>query len=185
MFRSYLHYQTTGSKATTAGQEFEIGLCCLLLVRCQRLCQDFFLACNHGEAGLFDDVVLVYRRHESPVYKAMLVQMKHKEKREIKLWTKSTRPKASSSTKPASELAEYCSSYALVRDKWRCLTENGGEATEGRLPPVKEAIYIYFTNTRVQLDEAGREIASPQNDDENLVDLWDLLMISPKSSWTS
>lgn len=77
----YLEYPKTVGMASYYGLDYEVALCSLLFMRGVNQCWSreldaFFLASNHADAGLFDDVVLV--RSSRDRYDAVLVQVKHK-----------------------------------------------------------------------------------------------------------
>ncbi|XP_049943553.1 uncharacterized protein LOC126424805 [Schistocerca serialis cubense] len=67
-----------GAHNTGEGDRYEERVLALVFLRCLRRGLIFQLSANNGDAGKFDDVVLVWRPKGHPEARIMLVQLKHK-----------------------------------------------------------------------------------------------------------
>lgn len=142
-------YRKRNGAADTRGQDYEVALCCLLLLRAIRLAQDFFLASNHDDAGNFDDVVLIYRLPADELkYRVVLLQAKHKNNFTITL-------KALVGPKNDFSLGKYFESYLNVKHLWKTPV-----VMEQRLQMVEEVTLVLYTNARSDLRDAAVDVTN-------------------------
>ncbi|XP_046981746.1 uncharacterized protein LOC124550971 [Schistocerca americana] len=103
-----------GSHSTGEGDRYEERMLALVFLRCLRYGLHFQLCANNGDAGKFDDVVLVWRPEGQNEVNTLLVQLKHK-----------TSPTAmtvhsgawlSEATKCDFGLSMYCTSYREISE---------------------------------------------------------------------
>ncbi|XP_049799618.1 uncharacterized protein LOC126234921 [Schistocerca nitens] len=103
-----------GARSTGEGDRYEERMLALVFLRCLRRGLLFQLSANNGDAGKFDDLVLVWRPEGYNEAHTLFVQLKHRiGRRSVTLrvgeWL---------SVAPNSDfgLGKYCTSYGKIRD---------------------------------------------------------------------
>lgn len=120
MQRDVSYKKTRGATRGASGRRFEILLLMLVFLRCQRTKEQFFLGSSCSEAGMFDDIVVVWR--EQGEYYAVLVQAKYrKDKTGLRLRqlvaTKKQYPTVGSYQDYF--LGNFQESYNRVKERWK------------------------------------------------------------------
>ncbi|PSN47903.1 hypothetical protein C0J52_03375 [Blattella germanica] len=72
------NYPKQPGVADMSGELFEIKVAALLFMRGLRLTKSFYLASNLADAGVFDDIVFLYRQNDSDECTICFLQLKHK-----------------------------------------------------------------------------------------------------------
>ena len=114
-------YEKTKGYADMSGELFEIKVCSLLFLRGLRMTKTFYLASNMSEAGIFDDIVFMYK-DASDSSNICFLQLKHK-KVDGKRSTVSMRDILS--VKGDFSLPKYCSSYNKLKNQFAVNGMNG------------------------------------------------------------
>ncbi|XP_049768341.1 uncharacterized protein LOC126106141 [Schistocerca cancellata] len=100
-----------GAHNTGEGDRYEERVLALVFLRCLRRGLIFQLSANNGDAGKFDDVVLVWRPKGHPEARIMFIQLKHK---------KSAFIHSSALLSEAQNcdfgISKYCTSYREIRE---------------------------------------------------------------------
>ncbi|XP_046981410.1 uncharacterized protein LOC124550733 [Schistocerca americana] len=101
-----------GPHSTGEGDRYEERLLALVFLRCVRYGLHFQLCANNGDAGKFDDVVLVWRPEGQNEVNTLLVQLKHKTSSTA--MTVHSGAWLSKATKCDFGLRMYCTSYREI-----------------------------------------------------------------------
>ncbi|XP_049794996.1 uncharacterized protein LOC126209920 [Schistocerca nitens] len=100
--------------ASGEGDRYEERMLALVFLRCLKRRLLFQLSANNGDAGRFDDLVLVWRPKEDTKADILLVQIKHKTS--LNNMRISSKQWLSEDPKRNFGIREYCASYVKVRE---------------------------------------------------------------------
>ncbi|XP_047115597.1 uncharacterized protein LOC124795569 [Schistocerca piceifrons] len=153
-----LTYEKRADAADMAGEDYELQLCALLVVRAATHCpRGFYLASNHSQAGSFDDIVLFWRQEVdgggAAAWRGMLLQLKHKQAealgRKVFLPAPQDQKKAKGQGRKTPQanfsLVDYYDSYRQkVRPAWQQMVSKIGDV------PLEQVTVGIFTNTGVK-----------------------------------
>ncbi|XP_049814056.1 uncharacterized protein LOC126260761 [Schistocerca nitens] len=153
-----LTYEKRADAADMAGEDYELQLCALLVVRAVTHCpRGFYLASNHSQAGSFDDIVLFWRQEVggggAAAWRGMLLQLKHKQAealgRKVFLPAPQDQKKAKGQGRKTPQanfsLVDYYDSYCRkVRPAWQQMVSKIGDV------PLEQVTVGIFTNTGVK-----------------------------------
>lgn len=129
------------------GLKFEVSLCTLLFLRCQRLCADFWLASNHANAGYFDDIVLIYRFSSTENYRTILIQAK------CKMSTKIIKRSSLLLSRSIFGLRKYYESFISIKECWQNVPIGNEKIS------MEKVTYVLYTNAKADFGSAAINVS--------------------------
>lgn len=150
-------YEKRDDVADMAGEDYELKVCALLVLRGIKHCpHGFYLASNHDRVGNFDDVVFLWQQEvgaQALQWRGMLLQLKHKQKVALGRMVFLPKPQDQASSRAQGRktaqsnfsLVEYYRSYReKVRPGWPLTVRGIGDV------PLDQVTLGIFTNTGVK-----------------------------------